>query len=72
MHIYQVKWGWYPPSLSKVESAYTEFLPSKVTLGYSRKNQDGGGGGGGGISRGIKEIASGISKVDQEKIMWNF
>ena len=44
MHIYQVKWGWYPPSLSKVESAYTEFLPSKVTLGYSRKNQDGGGG----------------------------
>ena len=46
MHIYQVKWGWYPPSLSKVESAYTEFLPSKVTLGYSRKNQDGGGGGG--------------------------
>ena len=30
------------------------------------------GGGGYGISRGIREIAKGISKGNQEKIMWNF
>ena len=40
------------------------------------KNQTGGGVWiwiwGYGISRGIKEIACGISRGDQEKIMWNF
>ena len=43
----------------------------KKQLGYSRKNPNRGGGGYG-ISRGIKEIARGISGVDQEKIMSNF
>ena len=47
------------------------------TLGCSRKKPNRGGGvwiwiWGYGISRGIEEIACGISRGDQEKIMWNF
>ena len=43
----------------------------KNQLSYSRKNPNRGSWGYG-ISRGIKEIVRGISRGDQEKIIWNF
>ena len=46
------------------------FLILALKWAIPEKNQTGGWGYG--ISRGIEEIASGISRGDQEKIMWNF
>ena len=56
----------------KMKKKYTPSLhwatPEKIQTGKRRRVDDMGYG----ISRGIKEIACGISRADQGNIMWNF